>query len=272
MPTHSFQEDIVDLVNGFYKSVLKASPFKQVEAESYVIIHKAYSLPEGDGDVKPNAELVKEVDYALSVAAKAIYSDREFLMKRAKTFWNVLGELKRQRKLGGFLGSLVSCINTLTQDYYTAKEAATTAGANMSIHELSRKLAIAGVKHVVVAVEGKIKVTTKLDFPKGLDHLIGDWHQDGNLRNRISISDPTKLKVTNWLTKEINNPDYWKHPLQKPGYVWTIRISQFGKGFGDPDVFKAKYTVALVDKATRKPIYTRDDITGNELELIEVKD
>lgn len=145
-------------------------------------------------------------------------------------------------------------------------------GQNMSITAVSRTLAEAGIRHVIVAaVEGKIKVTTKLEFPKGLDNLISDWHQDGNLRNRVSISDPTKLKVTNWLTKMINDPSYWGHPVQKPGYTWTIRIAQFGKAFKDPDVFHAKYTVELVDKKTRKVIYTRDDITGNELELVEVK-
>jgi hypothetical protein len=142
----------------------------------------------------------------------------------------------------------------------------------MSIQAISSTLRQHGIKHIVVSADNKIKVTTKLDFPKGLDQLISDWHQDGNLRNRSAITDPTKLKVTNWLTKLINDKDYFKQPVQKPGYVWTIRISQFGKNFGDSDVFYAKYTVALVDKATRKPIYTREDIVSNELELIDAKD
>lgn len=142
----------------------------------------------------------------------------------------------------------------------------------MSIYALSRQLSVAGVQtRIVIAAEGKIKVITKIDFPKGLDHLISDFIEGTQLRNRVSISEPSKIKVTNWITKALNNPQYFSRPLQVEGQKWVIRISKFGKTFGDPDAFKKTFEVQLVDKKTRKLIYSREDITSGEVELVEVK-
>lgn len=150
----------------------------------------------------------------------------------------------------------------------------------MGLQAISARLSRSNIKHVVVSADAgmpvnpdmKIKVSTRIDFPKGLDLMLCDWREGTQLRNRVSIDDPTRLKLTNWLTRQINKPDYWKHPLQEQRLTWTIRTEQFGARVGDPSRQAQIITVLLVDKHTRMPIYSQEDIsTHRELELVEIK-
>lgn len=140
----------------------------------------------------------------------------------------------------------------------------------MSLEAISKQLTTSGIDHVVVSA-AKYKVTTKIEFPKGLDQLISDYREGNDLRNRWSISDPTRLKFTNAVSRMINDPSYWDRPTQRPSLTWSIRLFQFGNTMSAPDVFRATYIVQLVDKKTRKPIYAESDITGPELEIVGVK-
>lgn len=140
----------------------------------------------------------------------------------------------------------------------------------MSLSSISARLSKSGICHVIVAADAnKIKIITKLDIPKGADQLIADRHENGNLRDRWSLEDPTKLKLLNVISRDVTRNGIKN--FQKEGHVWTIRVHKFGKEFGKTE-FAHKWKVALVDPKTRKPVYKQEDINNNELELIVLSD
>lgn len=137
----------------------------------------------------------------------------------------------------------------------------------MSLSVISARLKEAGIQHVVVSADAgtKIKITTKLDIPKGADQLIYDRREGGNLRDRWSLEDPTKLKLLNAISRDVTRNGI--KSFQKEGHTCTIRVHKFGKEFGKTE-FAHKWTVALVDPKTRKPVYAQEDINNNQLELV----
>lgn len=137
----------------------------------------------------------------------------------------------------------------------------------MSIEALSRKLAIAGVKHIVVAGDDKIKVTTKLVFPKA-DMLIIDEREGKEHRGRIVLEGPTKVKICNAYSRTLGRVKTYGHFPWRLNHDTYFQFRTFSKAEG-PKVETVK--VQFVDKTSRKPVYSMEDITSGEVEIIEAK-
>ena len=152
----------------------------------------------------------------------------------------------------------------------------------MSIQSISNKLAIAGIEHILVmaADDDKIKVTTKLTFPKS-SSLIVDEVEGTQLRGRGVLDNPTKTKIVNMYAKQIERSKIYHHfpqqrhlvnvfrfripgPAPKPGE--KIFLSELGKN--DTEI---RMNVELVDSKTKKPVYSLEDIVSGTVEIVEVK-
>jgi len=152
----------------------------------------------------------------------------------------------------------------------------------MSIYDVSRKLATAGIGHVLVAAEGdKIKVTTKLTFPKTAESMKIIETENGVLRGNTFLDNPTKLRICNAYARTLERVRIYRNFPQRPGLDITFKFRipgpkpKSGQQISLSDLGKddtiVPFKVELVDSHTRKPVYSLEDIVSGTVEIVEVK-
>jgi len=101
----------------------------------------------------------------------------------------------------------------------------------MSIYDVSNKLVQAGIGHVIVAAEGdKIKVTTKLTFPKTAESMKIIETENGVLRGNTFLDNPTKLRICNAYARTLERVRIYRNFPQRPGLDITFRFRIPGPG------------------------------------------
>ena len=142
----------------------------------------------------------------------------------------------------------------------------------MKLEAVAQVLASCGEHHVVVSAN-KVKVTTNVEVPKGSTFVIVDFREGSQLRGRWTLEDPTKLKICNALSRQIGRGFI----EQRPGLTMELRFHlpikapEAGREVNIMNIRspETKVEVKLVDKKTKKTIYSLSDITG-DLELVHV--
>lgn len=142
----------------------------------------------------------------------------------------------------------------------------------MNLESVSEVLASHGEDHVVVSAD-KVKVTTKIEIPKGSTFMIVDFREGPTLRGRWTLEDPTKLKLCNALGRQLGRG----FVEQRPGLTMELKFHLPVKAPAAGEIInimnirspEIKFEVKLIDKATKNTIYSVSDITG-EVELVRV--